>query len=142
MYTIEDMKRCYKCKKTLDSSLFYKCNTTKDGLQGMCKECDKKRYSEYYPKEKKRFIEAAARHYQRKKEFINSVKDVFCKDCGKKYPPICMDFDHINGGKRLAVSSLLAKGMPMKEILNEIKKCEPICSNCHRIRTWKRQLKN
>lgn len=140
MYIIESMKLCYKCKKTFDSSFFYKSKMTKDGLQGMCKECNKKRFNEYYPRKKKQFIEAAARHYLRKKEFINSVKDVPCKDCGKKYPPICMDFDHTNGEKRLAISALLAKGMPMEKILNEIKKCEPICSNCHRIRTWKRQL--
>lgn len=112
----------------------------KTGYRECVKSAIKKDIVEYYPKEKKRFVEAAARHHQRKKEFINSVKDVPCKDCGKKYPPICMDFDHTNGEKRLAVSALLAKGMPMEKILNEIKKCEPICSNCHRIRTWKRHL--
>ena len=141
MYSIESMKRCYKCKKSLDSLSFYKSNSTKDGLQCMCKECNKKRFGEYYPKQKKRFIEAATRFYQRKRAFINSIKDVPCKDCGRKYSPACMDFDHVNGGKRLAVSALLAKGFPMEDIINEVKKCEPICSNCHRIRTWKRRLK-
>jgi hypothetical protein len=47
-----------------------------------------------------------------------------------------MDFDHI-GEKRLEVSRLLYVSGTIT-LLNEIMRCEVVCSNCHRIRTKKR----
>lgn len=35
------LKRCYKCRLTLDEKLFHKDITTKDRLSGLCKECTK-----------------------------------------------------------------------------------------------------
>lgn len=39
--TMDDMKRCYKCKETLPRSEFYKNRAQHDGLQGTCKPCSK-----------------------------------------------------------------------------------------------------
>lgn len=61
-----------------------------------------------------------------------------CMDCGKKYPPYVMDFDHReNEKKELLVSKVGAYGMPA--LLREIQKCDVVCSNCHRIRTHDRK---
>jgi DNA-directed RNA polymerase beta' subunit len=35
------MKRCPRCKKTLDKKCFYKDKSTKDGLTCYCKDCQK-----------------------------------------------------------------------------------------------------
>lgn len=32
-------KKCGRCKITKSSDSFYKCKATKDGLQGLCKQC-------------------------------------------------------------------------------------------------------
>ena len=47
-----------------------------------------------------------------------------------------MDFDHI-GSKRLEVSRLVFVS-GTAALLEEIKKCEVVCANCHRIRTMRR----
>ena len=47
-----------------------------------------------------------------------------------------MDFDHI-GSKRLEISRLLYVS-GTATLLEEIEKCEVVCSNCHRISTKRR----
>jgi hypothetical protein len=56
-----------------------------------------------------------------------------------------MDYDHIYGPKnhkREEVGSLAARGASWDRILEEIKKCDLVCANCHRIRTFLKTHKN
>lgn len=66
---------------------------------------------------------------------IKQLKSNPCMDCGKTYPPECMDFDHVRGTKISDVSSLRTT-----KALEEIKKCELVCAVCHRLRTMERRL--
>ena len=136
----KDQKLCYKCKKWQELPMFYRNKYSSDGRQGMCKACEKERHKNYYPVNRDRFFEYAKKHQKSKKDFIGKLKNKPCSDCGKVYPPICMDFDHIGTNKRLNVSYLLNHGFPMEQIIKEVKKCELVCSNCHRMRTWKKML--
>lgn len=45
-----------------------------------------------------------------------------------------MDFDHVRGKKKAGISALAHAG-DLKSLLEELKKCEMVCANCHRIRT-------
>lgn len=61
-----------------------------------------------------------------------------CADCGGLFPPYVLDFDHVpeRGPKRFHL------GQPdrnLKEVMEELAKCDLVCANCHRIRTWKRR---
>ena len=57
-----------------------------------------------------------------------------CADCEETYPHYVMDFDHVRGKKAHNVSSMMRK--PTKTIWDEIAKCELVCANCHRVRTY------
>lgn len=46
------MKKCYKCKKTLEEINFSKCSKEKDGLQSKCKTCFKEYQSQRYANNK------------------------------------------------------------------------------------------
>lgn len=73
-------------------------------------------------------------------EFIRSKKTgTPCADCGITYPFYVMDFDHIRGKKEFNLSRAQNKMASHSRIVDEIKKCEVVCSNCHRERTWKRK---
>jgi len=50
-----------------------------------------------------------------------------------------MDFDHVRGQKQANVMELI-KSLSKKKIDLEIAKCEIVCSNCHRIRTYMRRI--
>lgn len=53
------------------------------------------------------------------------------------YPSYVMDFDHIKGTKIGALSRMAGDGKPLASILAEIAKCDVVCANCHRLRTFK-----
>lgn len=75
---------------------------------------------------------------QKTREFINELKSVPCADCGICFPPYVMDFDHINGDKEFNIANAVGRGYSNKRILLEIDKCDIVCANCHRIRTFNR----
>ncbi len=77
------------------------------------------------------------RHYRKKREWLNKIKDVPCLDCGIKYPPYVMSFDHRDSStKGFDVGRELSHSFAM--MAEEIMKCDIVCMNCHMIRTWKR----
>lgn len=59
-----------------------------------------------------------------------------CMDCNMLWPHVALDFDHVEGIKIVEISR--AKRQTLSKVMAEIDKCDLICSNCHRIRTWNR----
>src|ERR1041384_953915 len=59
-----------------------------------------------------------------------------CMDCGVYYPHYVMDYYHRDPNtKYKSVATLLSRSS-MEVIMLEISKCDLVCSNCHRERTW------
>jgi len=69
---------------------------------------------------------------------IRSLKSQPCADCGKTFHYAAMDFDHVRDIKRVDISRMIRTGYSVAAIEQELKKCEVVCANCHRIRTWSR----
>lgn len=61
-----------------------------------------------------------------------------CVDCGYDAHPRALDFDHIGTDKVGDVGRLAHSRIAWDRLLAEIAKCEVVCANCHRIRTWRR----
>ena len=79
------------------------------------------------------------RKYQSKRrKLVADMKRRPCIDCGKRFPPECMDFDHRPGEeKNFCVAGKLT--LPWDRVVSEIAKCDVVCSNCHRTRTIQRR---
>jgi hypothetical protein len=73
-------------------------------------------------------------------ERVNELKARPCADCGVQYPPYIMDFDHVTGEKLDDVCGLRRRMMEWEKIAAEVAKCDVVCSNCHRARTYFRRL--
>ncbi len=72
-------------------------------------------------------------------KFVLGLKQKPCSDCGVQYPPYVMDFDHTGADVKLdSIARLARNGFSSSKILEEIKKCDLVCSNCHRERTYRR----
>src|ERR1700682_2253314 len=112
----------------------------------MKKKCPKVNHREYMRlyylkpgnKEAKReydrtHLENRRLRYQHRKRWINKFKDVPCKDCGIKYNPWVMQFDHLSN-KKFIISSHTWKSKNV--LLEEIAKCEIRCANCHLEKTF------
>ena len=73
---------------------------------------------------------------QRNRAFVKSLKETTpCIDCRCFYPSYVMDFDHLRD-KKHNISEFVGRATSLSKIKEEIAKCELVCSNCHRIRTY------
>lgn len=85
-------------------------------------------------KEKQKASTAKNKKAQRKK-WIEFKSTIACTNCGAMHPAI-IDFHHVIRDKsKKAVNRLVANGA-YGPAFEEIKKCIPLCSNCHRILHW------
>lgn len=73
------------------------------------------------------------------RQFLDNYKceNSVCVDCDTSYPPHILDFDHLRD-KEFNLKDASAKKVSMETLLAEIDKCEIVCSNCHRHRTYMR----
>lgn len=79
--------------------------------------------------------------YLPRMEFIQNYKlERGCVDCGFKGHPAALEFDHLpQFEKKYAISELMVRmNIPHDVLLEEMAKCEVVCANCHRVRTFDR----
>lgn len=76
----------------------------------------------------------AASTYDRIRQVIEAAKDAPCMDCDQRYPHYVMDFDHRDPSTKILNVGL---SRSLARTLAEIEKCDLVCANCHRTRTWK-----
>lgn len=70
---------------------------------------------------------------------VRDKKSLGCMDCGAILPPYVLDLDHRMGTKKLGNISDMARDCVAIDRFNEeLAKCDPVCSNCHRVRTFTR----
>jgi len=67
-----------------------------------------------------------------KKWFEKYKSNLKCSKCKENHPST-IDFHHKQGEeKENAISHLVSNGYSIKKIESELKKCQVLCSNCHR----------
>ena len=105
------------------------------------KDIDKQReYSKnHYRENKRKYLDSNSRRRTLLKEYVNGIKaNTPCTDCHVQYPYYVMDFDHLRDKTALIKKFVRDNNKSGLEI--EIKKCELVCANCHRIRTNQRLI--
>jgi diaminopimelate epimerase len=85
-------------------------------------------------KKKKRIEEPA--------DFLTEIqihKEKFgCADCNIMYPHYVLEFDHRPEFKKISNVYRVFKKYGVDKAWQEVAKCDVVCSNCHKIRTWER----
>lgn len=140
-------KICVKCWVPKPLSDFNGRGKRGPWLQPYCKPCESEKSQKWHaqrtPEEKKA---SNKKSYQKKKlaiaeiyKVINEVKSGPCTDCGGRFHPVAMDFDHVEGDKIDSIAWMIhRRSASLEEVLAEIEKCQLVCSNCHRVRTFRR----
>ena len=67
---------------------------------------------------------------------LTELKGTTCMDCNGTFHPCQLDFDHL-GDKSFVIGDKKYQVGEAK-LRAEIAKCEIVCSNCHRLRTFNR----
>jgi len=134
------MKLCSKCKTKKPESDFNFKNKERGILHSYCKLCWSSYVSNHYIKHSTEYKQRARKNtvqyrQQNRVKIIEYLSVRKCVDCGESNI-IVLDFDHRNSStKKHSVSQMMDFGW--EAILEEIKKCDVRCSNCHRIKTSK-----
>jgi hypothetical protein len=91
------------------------------------------------PTGRSRDIERKREYWRRQARMLDCIRQVPCMDCGRRFPPCAMDFDHRDpGSKRSAVMRMIGRAGTAR-ILDEVARCDIVCANCHRLRTFQRR---
>ncbi len=129
-------KTCSKCLKEFPLSSF---NKKGKSLTARCKSClsEDAKLAFTKPARRKQVVQAVARRRRVLAQMINDLKSQPCADCNVSYPPYVMDFDHKDPSQKLEnVAQLTSRGWSADRIKEEIQKCDVVCANCHRKRTY------
>jgi hypothetical protein len=91
----------------------------------------------YYEKNREKRYACNERQKERIRDFLWSYLETHsCADCGEN-DPIVLQFDHVRGEKKFAVSQAVEKKLGLDRVQSEIDKCEVRCANCHVRKTAK-----
>lgn len=137
--------KCRKCNcQITKDNVVYK-NIIKAIKNNICKPCLAAQTRECYKVKKEKEPDYYKNRNQKalmsiKQRYIEYKKTLECSDCGCTDYRI-MEFDHVHGQKTANISDLV-KNNSWKSLMAEVAKCEPVCANCHRIRTYKRRKKD
>jgi len=83
--------------------------------------------------------EGKNRKFELIRRYLQKYKKQPCMDCGNEYPPYVMDFDHRPGETKVFnISRFMRENRSLEQVQEEIAKCDLVCANCHRIRTFTR----
>lgn len=132
-------KVCNGCHEEKNLESFGLNRSKKDGRQTQCKDCRNKYaslwYSENKEVHKKRAEPGRRKALKRNREALWGIlSDSSCVDCGESNS-LVLEFDHLHD-KEAGVASL--HGGSLKRLLDEVAKCDIVCANCHRLRTYSR----
>lgn len=115
-------KICKQCGKELSIEMF-------EPGRRVCKQCRKQYRKQRRDKHPEIHNEQSKRAQQKKTEWLYKLKTQ-CIICGEP-EPCCLDFHHIDPNEKdFTIGKHRNRGKDW--LLNEIKKCVCVCSNCHR----------
>lgn len=84
--------------------------------------------------------ERAARDREMMRGWLRKVKeDSGCIDCSGNFPHFVLEFDHSRGSKLFGINTGSTRTRASGNRLEiEMNKCDIVCANCHKTRTWSR----
>jgi hypothetical protein len=62
-----------------------------------------------------------------------------CADCRNHYPHYVLEFYHMPGFQKIDVVYRVLRNYGEEMAWKEVAKCEVVCANCHKIRTYERE---
>jgi len=130
----EQLHLCAMCMRWKPISEFHNSRT---GQFSYCRDC-RCAYDRRYYAERGRAPRLARRRaaIDRARRWMAGIKEGLpCADCRGLFPVYVMHWDHLPGFDKLDEISSMVASRTREVVLEELKKCELVCANCHVLRT-------
>jgi hypothetical protein len=72
-------------------------------------------------------------------DLLDQLRGVPRLDCGSRFAPCAMEVDHRDPATKVAAVTRMIANASWRRIAEEAAKCDIVCSNCHRLRTFRRR---
>lgn len=134
-------KVCTRCKQEKNIEEF-KFRYKAEGIrQPSCNVCSRKGNKKHYDNNRDQYLNRAKNRkkvlsVENRQKRLDYLKEHPCVVCGEA-DPVVLEFDHID---RKTKRDNIAQMITQREwpvILAEIEKCQVMCANCHRRKTWR-----
>ena len=137
----EPTSKCYRSGEVKPVANFSWRRKAKGQRDSFCRPCRSAYGREHYEANRQRYIDQAAAvkrrlMLERTRFLITYFQSHPCSDCGET-DPVVLEFDHLRD-KSFDIGPALSR-RNWQSILQEMKKCEVVCANCHRRRTARRR---
>lgn len=83
-------------------------------------------------------IEDQRRRWRHGADLLDQLRSVPCADCGGTFAQCSMDFDHRDAETKVRSVTRMINGS-IDRMMAEVAKCDIVCANCHRLRTFERR---
>lgn len=83
-------------------------------------------------------IEYRRQRWRHRADLLDQARSVPCTDCGGVFPQCAMDFDHRDPSTKVRGVTRMINGS-IDRMMAEVAKCDIVCVNCHRLRTFERR---
>ena len=143
------IKICSKCKKKDLLTNFPPNKSRADGRCNYCRSCYTTVHREYYRNRSKVDSDFRERKIKQRSDYqkagSSKIKDYIllylqnnsCVMCGES-DILVLEFDHLNPkDKCFNIGESTNNRYPLFKVIEEINKCQVLCSNCHRRKTIK-----
>ncbi len=102
------------------------------------KEYHKEYHKGWYQRHKNVVIERRKnRQIEIRNWFRRYKSTLYCMDCGINHPAV-LQFHHRNrADKGFTIANVVSRATSIKQITNEMRKCDVLCVNCHAKRHWR-----
>ncbi|MEK6208432.1 MAG: hypothetical protein AABM32_12420 [Chloroflexota bacterium] len=88
---------------------------------------------------KSRYVARKAANREAHRNLLAESRTVPCLDCGRTFPFFVMQFDHRDPSEKKYMVSQMVGRVGRDTILAEVAKCDVVCTNCHRDRSYLRR---
>lgn len=133
------LKKCSKCNSDKPIDEFSWKDKKNNRRSSECKDCHRKYRDAYYKNNKKKEIKRVHRRRQELLEWFSNLKKTWkCSRCSEDHPA-ALQLHHRDPSEKEGGINLLIRrrGWSIEKILEEIKKCEVLCANCHFKEHWR-----
>lgn len=128
-----EYRTCTKCGQSKSVLNYPWKSQAKSRRHEHCRACRKAYFAQRYRDNPQFFKERDLK----RKQIYKDLKTGPCTDCGQIYPPYVMDFDHRDPETKVFnVATWTATRWSLVRLAREIAKCDLVCSNCHRERSY------
>lgn len=122
-----------------DGFIFRAYERSKITPQGLYKESwlSPAAYARYQEASRKAIQVCNERKAKERRSILDEIKLAQgCQECGYKKHPAALDFDHINPSEKEFTIGTSYTSVSIKRLLDEVAKCQVLCANCHRIKSF------